>query len=113
VTWTSEHDKAYDRRTHGCQCACGTPLRLPLWAGRYFRPALRAAGITDRVRVYDLRHSACSLMIASGLNVIEVAKRMGHSPSMTLDVYGHVFDEYEGQGPVDVEDEIRRAWRAA
>lgn len=83
-----------------------------MWAGRRFRPALLAAGIADKVRVYDLRHTACSLAIASGLNVIEVAKQMGHSPSMTLDVYGHVFEEWEGKGPIDLAEEIRRA-RAA
>lgn len=84
-----------------------------MWAGRHLRPALGAAGVEGSIRPYDARHSYVSLMIASGLNVIEVAKRAGHSPSMTLDVYGHVFDEWEGRGPIDVEGEIRAARRAA
>jgi hypothetical protein len=45
------------------------------------------------------------MLIASGLNVWEVARRAGHSPSMTLDVYGHVFEAWEGR-TIDLEKEI-------
>jgi hypothetical protein len=30
--------------------------------------------------------------LAEGLSVIEVARQAGHSPTMTLAVYGHVID---------------------
>jgi integrase len=77
------------------------------WAGRRFRPALRAAGIGEAVRPYDLRHSAASMWIAWGLNVVEVARRMGHSPTMCLSTYAHVFEQWEGKGPIDLEEEVR------
>ena len=51
-----------------------------------------------RIRFHDLRHTAASILLADGtvpLNV--VSERLGHAkPSITLDVYGHVFDE-QGQ----------------
>ena len=37
------------------------------------------------MRPYDLRHAFCSLLIAEGLSVVEVARQAGHAPTMTLD----------------------------
>ena len=55
-----------------------------------------------RIRFHDLRHTAASILLADGtvpLNVI--SERLGHAkPSITLDVYGHVFDE-QGQAAAD------------
>jgi integrase len=57
------------------------------------RPALRAAGLPEDLRTYDLRHSHASLLIDLGANPLEVAQRMGHTdPTVTLRVYGHLFD---------------------
>lgn len=45
----------------------------------------------ERLRLYDLRHTAASLLLASGVNVRLVAERMGHAdPGLTLRVYAHV-----------------------
>jgi integrase len=44
--------------------------------------------------VNDLRHSAVSLAVAHGANVYHVSKMVGHSkPSITLDVYGELWDD--------------------
>jgi hypothetical protein len=48
------------------------------------------------------------MLIASGLNPVEIARRAGHSPTMTLDTYGHVFEDWEGKR-IDLEAEIRSA----
>ena len=37
-----------------------------------------------------------SLLIAEGASVVEVARQAGHSPTMTLDTYAHVFEELSG-----------------
>jgi integrase len=73
-----------------------------------FRPAAEAIGLTN-VRPYDLRHSFCSLLLAEGRSVMEVASQAGHSPTMTLSTYGHVLDELQGGSTVTAEDEIRIA----
>ena len=58
---------------------------------------------------YDLRHSFISLLISEGRNIIDVAREAGHSPSMTLDVYGHVIDEFDRSERVSAGAQIRFA----
>jgi integrase len=78
------------------------------WRNRVFRPAARAAGV-EKARPYDLRHSFCSLLIYEGATVVEVARQLGHSPLMTLNTYGHVFDELQGTERLSAEEQIRSA----
>lgn len=48
----------------------------------------------DGVRLHDLRHGHVSLLMAAGVPVPEISKRMGHaSKVMTLDVYSHFSPE--------------------
>jgi integrase len=79
------------------------------WRRRIFMPAAIAAGLDSPVRPYDLRHSFVSLLLAEGANVVEIARQAGHSPTMTLSTYAHLFDEAAGGERVSAEDEIRRA----
>jgi integrase len=81
------------------------------WRRRVFAPAARAVGLDSPVRPYDLRHSFVSLLIAEGANVVEVARQAGHSPTMTLSTYAHLFDEAMGVDHEPAEDQIRRARR--
>lgn len=75
------------------------------WRNRVFRPAVKEAGLSD-VRPYDLRHSFVSLLIAEGRSIVDVARQAGHSATMSLDTYGHVFDELDGAEKVDAEAAI-------
>ncbi len=61
------------------------------------------------MRPYDLRHGFVSLLIQEGRHVVDVARQAGHSPTMTLDVYGHVFDEFDPADRVPADEQIRRA----
>jgi integrase len=81
------------------------------WRRRVFRPAASAAGVAG-ARPYDLRHSFVSLLIAEGRNVIDVARQAGHNPTMTLETYGHVFDEFDGADRQPAEQRIAEARRA-
>ncbi|MCK8674145.1 site-specific integrase [Rhodococcus sp. HM1] len=46
------------------------------------------------VTPHDLRHSAASIAIRAGANVKAVQRMLGHaSASMTLDIYGHLFED--------------------
>lgn len=67
------------------------------WRSRTFARASQAAG-EPNIRPYDLGHSYISLLIAQGATVVEVAQQAGHSPTMTLSTYAHLFDERGGGG---------------
>ena len=55
--------------------------------------ALNRAGITRRIRPYDLRHAFATDLIAGGVDVGTVLKLMGHSsPTMILTHYQYVMD---------------------
>lgn len=89
----------------------GGPWTDGMWQGWHkdaFRPAKRAAGVPS-ARPYDLRHSFVSLLIQEGVSIIEIARQAGHTPTMTLEVYGHVFDELDPAERVSAEAQIRRA----
>ena len=58
---------------------------------------------------HDLRHSFASLLIQEGIQIIEVARQLGHSPTMTLEVYAHVFDEFDPAERNGAEEAIRTA----
>jgi integrase len=59
-----------------------------------------------RVTPHDLRHTAASIAIDAGANVMAVAKMLGHaSPKMILDTYADLFDTHV--------DEFSRALDAA
>jgi hypothetical protein len=70
----------------------GGPLRPHTWIKHIFKPALRAAGLPETLRLYDLRHTCASLLIAQGASVKAVQAQLGHATaSITLDTYGHLF----------------------
>ena len=80
------------------------------WHRDAWVPACRAVGL-EGARPYDLRHSFVSLLIHEGRSVVEVARQAGHSPTMTLDVYAHVFDEFDIAERTSAEDQIAQARR--
>ncbi len=80
------------------------------WHRDAWVPARLAVGL-EGARPYDLRHSFVSLLISEGRSVVDVARQAGHSPTMTLDVYAHVFDEFDIAERVSAEDQIERARR--
>lgn len=59
---------------------------------RQFTALLKAAGLDHRRhRVYDLRHTAATLLLLAGEHPKVVSERLGHaSITLTLDVYSHL-----------------------
>ncbi|GMA60348.1 site-specific integrase [Alicyclobacillus fastidiosus] len=58
---------------------------------RHFKPILRKAGLPETIRVYDLRHTSATLLMAGNVHPKIVAERLGHSTTnLTLDTYSHV-----------------------
>lgn len=77
--------------------ANGQPLRPPTtthWFGAAVKRCQAADALFPRVTVHELRHTAASLMIASGASVKVVQAQLGHkTATMTLDQYGHLFPD--------------------
>lgn len=58
---------------------------------RSFKRHLEAAGLPRSVRFHDLRHTAATLLLSSGVNVKVVSEMLGHADvGITLRVYAHV-----------------------
>lgn len=68
-------------------------------SSNYFRrhvwlPALKKSGLSIRPRIYDLRHSHASWLLANGEPVHVVQRRLGHEDARTtLNVYAHLMPD--------------------
>ena len=69
----------------------GEPLHHRNLVRRHFKRILERAGLPNNLRLYDLRHSCATLLLANGVNPKIVQEILGHSsPTLTLAVYSHV-----------------------
>ncbi|HZS47014.1 MAG TPA: site-specific integrase [Blastocatellia bacterium] len=58
---------------------------------RNFKLILDKAGLPKTIRLYDLRHTCATILLAKGVNPKIVSERLGHSSIvLTLDTYSHV-----------------------
>jgi len=70
----------------------GTPLSIPNLTYRYFRPILEKAKL-PQIRLYDLRHTHATLLLAADEHLKVVSERLGHSTiRLTADTYSHVLE---------------------
>lgn len=57
-----------------------------------------------RVTLHALRHTHASQLIAAGLDVVTVSRRLGHgNPTVTLSVYAHLFGNTDDRAAAAVE----------
>lgn len=74
----------------------------PFEAEKLYRVADKAwakAGIAERLRLHQARHTYASFMIAAGVNAKALSAFMGHSSiTVTFDLYGHLMPGAEIQG---------------
>lgn len=70
--------------------AWGLPLDGPHVTSRDFRGLLRRAELPP-IRFHDLRHTAATILLSSGVHPKMVQEMLGHATiALTLDVYSHV-----------------------
>ncbi len=79
------------------------------WRNRVWRPAAIAAGVTGDLRPYRLRESFVSLLLWSGMDLVEVADQAGHSVATLARHYAGVIRELKGQPRVSAAEAIRQA----
>lgn len=87
-----EHLGRYpSRKGHVFSSAQGLELRRRNFYRRHYRPAVLTAGLDERLRFHDLRHTCAALLIAQGAHPKELQERLGHSTiRLTFDRYGHL-----------------------
>jgi integrase len=62
-----------------------------------------------RIPFHALRHTHASALIAAGLDVVSVSKRLGHaSPTITLNVYSHLFDRSDTRAAAAIDTILGR-----
>lgn len=71
-------------------CGGEKPLRDTSLANKNIELS-KKAGIKT-IRIHDFRHTHATLLINEGINVQEIARRLGHSDAtVTLKVYAHLY----------------------
>jgi integrase len=81
----------------------GTPLGHRNVAGRGFEPAAKLAGIKG-ITFHDMRDAFASRMIARGIQLVPLAKLLGHEDArITLSRYAHLYDRQR------TDEAVRRA----
>ncbi|MGH2705159.1 MAG: tyrosine-type recombinase/integrase [Actinomycetota bacterium] len=80
--------------------ADGSLLRRSNFSRRVWKPAVHGAGLLDALTFHGLRHTAVSILTASGASIVELAAVMGWAKSTAAAMavrYGHLFDARENQ----------------
>ena len=76
----------------------GEPVELRNLVRRHFKAIIKKAGLPTSLRLYDLRHSCATLLLAQGEHPKVVSERLGHaSITLTLDTYSHVLPTMQQQ----------------
>lgn len=76
----------------------GSPLHINNLNKRNLKRILSAAGLSEQISLYSLRHSIASLLLADGANVKDVQELLGHSsPSFTLNKYIHSMPDSQSE----------------
>lgn len=74
----------------------GGVMRSGSTYNRAWEPAMVAAGIpkAERPRIHDCRHTHASWMIAAGMEIFALSRRLGHeSITTTMDRYSHILPD--------------------
>ena len=56
----------------------------------------KAAGV-KRIRIHDLRHSSCALLIELGYSPVQIAERLGHESVTITERYAHLYPSVQRQ----------------
>lgn len=81
----------------------------PESVAKRFNRRVERSGL-PRLRWHDLQHSAAAFMIAAGIPLLVISRRLGHgSISVTADIYGHLLPEADAEAAQRAADFVARA----
>jgi integrase len=91
-------------------------LVFTMWDGSPRKPNaltndwLRASAVIGRrISLHALRHTHASSLIAAGVDILTISRRLGHAnPKITLSVYGHLYANTDDKAAQAVEQMFAR-----
>jgi integrase len=88
-------------------CRVDGSLIAPSWLSYTWRNTCLSLNM-PKVAFQALRHTHASALIAAGLDIVKVSRRLGHSsPVVTLRVYAHLFDRTDAAAADAIEGALR------
>lgn len=113
TAWQGYRGKEYGKNPVFIQMDSGKRMYIQTPTAKFKKilKAYNAAVSEDKqlpvIRLHDLRHTSASILIASGVNIETVAKRLGHSKaSFTVDIYGHALESMDDVASKVLEEKI-------
>lgn len=88
IKLVSMYRKMYDYTIDKCLVSYDQRI-APTTLTRKKEKYCKIAGV--KMSIHDFRHSHVSLLVNSGLQPFEIAKRLGHTVEMVNEVYGHLY----------------------
>lgn len=102
TAWQGYRGKEYGKNPVFIQMDSGKRMYIQTPTAKFkkiltaYNAAVPAEKKLPVIRLHDLRHTSASILIASGVNIETVAKRLGHSKaSFTIDIYGHALESMD------------------
>jgi integrase len=84
----------------------GSPI-TPSWLSYTWRNTCVSLKL-PRVSLHSLRHAHASALIAAGVDVVKISRRLGHSsPVVTLRIYAHLFSTDDSAAAKAIEAAMR------
>ena len=91
-TWRVYAEGIYQDEGFIFGSSMGTPVDFQNIRNQHFKPMLEQLGLPD-IRLYDLRHTAATILLKQKVSPKVVQERLGHSTIMlTMDTYSHVLE---------------------
>ncbi len=83
--------KAKDKENNGCPYIVSYKGKQIKSISKAWQTAKKKAGVTRRIRLYDIRHFYITYALANGADIMDLAERVGHvNGEMIMRVYAHM-----------------------
>jgi integrase len=112
--WRAQNEQ---RLTLGLGRSTPDDLVFPAWGNQPLMPntlsrewsrAIAAIG-GRRISLHALRHTHASSLIAAGIDILTVSRRLGHAnPTITLGVYGHLYGDTDDRAVQAIDGMLSR-----
>lgn len=101
--------QAYENNDFAFATELGSPILTSNLTRRHFKPILKKAELSEKIRLYDLRHTCATLLLSAGKSPKVIAERLGHSTVvLTLDTYSHVLPSMQKDATDELEQMLFR-----